>query len=158
MKILFIALSCFGTMLAFQNCSKAQFQPTDQLANSSASSVSNEEPPPAPKLTVLTGDWGADRVANFSVSEDGAYLDLACAGAEISGKVEANEQGEFEADGLWHHEGGATPIGGFPTTPVHFKGKIDGKILSLSLSFKDGSTANDFQLVSGVTALLMRCY
>ncbi len=102
------------------------------------------------------GTWGANE-ANFTVSDQGALLEMGCAIAQISGAINVNEIGEFKVEGIFQRQGGAEPIGGFRQIPAQFHGTVDGNSLTLIVSVNDSSEVSTLVLSFGVTGRLLRC-
>ncbi len=116
--------------------------------------------------TLKIGDWGAANdpknefkfiSALFSVTENGASLDLGCGMGYIPGPIILDGNNSFEVEGQFKHEGGAEPVEGFPTFRALYNGQVVGNKLHLSYSIEGSQAVNTVDLTYGLSGQLLRC-
>ena len=89
-------------------------------------------PPPGPNLAV--GTWGGDD-AGVIVSEFAAHVHVGCTSGDIAGAIPLGADGSFRIDGDYQPR--AYPVATGPTVPAQFRGRVAGRILTLSVTVND---------------------
>lgn len=109
--------------------------------------------------TVSVGRWGGRHVG-MEVTGEGAQLDFDCAHATISQPLNIDANGNYDVTGLYTPEHGGPVRLGEDTSgqPAHFKGRLTGKSLTLTITL-DGSSESigPFTLEQGKYARIMKC-
>ncbi len=113
---------------------------------------------PAPKRSVPEGDWGGPHVA-LKVTSAGARLELDCAHGGIDEAIALDDDGRFEARGLYVKESaGPARSEGSSGRPARYSGRVDGDTLSLKIVLADsGATVGSFTLERGRFARIVKC-
>ncbi len=151
-------------------CQKTNFATLNSETIAAVTNSALDDRSAKPILFLQNGEWGASSInserkiiqALFSVSENGAILDLGCGMGVISKQIEIDENGFFDTAGTFQYQGGAQPVYGYPELKAHFHGQVIGNILVLAYSLdgsEEQSLANESSLTLnlGVTGQLLRC-
>jgi hypothetical protein len=109
--------------------------------------------------TVSIGHWGGQHVG-MEVTGEGATLDFDCAHATINQPLTVNANGSFDVSGFYTQEHGGPVRSNEDQSgqPAHFKGRLTGKSLSLTITL-EGSSASigPFTLELGKTPRIFKC-
>lgn len=110
------------------------------------------------RRTVLTGEWGGERIL-FQAAAEGAVVELDCAHGAVEGAIRLDSEGRFDAGGTYVQErGGPVREGGEDARPARYAGRVEGKTMTLTIAVGDGGeTLGPFELVRGRSARLTKC-
>jgi hypothetical protein len=109
--------------------------------------------------TVSVGRWGGNHIA-IDVTSSGAQLDFDCAHATITEPIQLDANGNFNVPGLYAQEhGGPVRMGEDQDgKPAHFKGRITGKTLTLTITLDGSSEAvGSYTLEQGKFSRIRKC-
>jgi hypothetical protein len=109
--------------------------------------------------TVTIGTWGGRHVG-MQVTGDGAQLDFDCAHATITQPLKLNSDGSFDAQGLYvkEHGGPVRSDEDQSGQPAHFKGKLTGQTMTLTITLEGTAEAiGPFTLEHGKYARIFKC-
>jgi hypothetical protein len=96
----------------------------------------------------------------MEVTGDGAQLDFDCANATITQPLTLDGNGNFNAAGKYMQEhGGPVRLGEDQSgKPAHFKGRVTGKTLTLTITLDGASESiGPYTLELGKFARIMKC-
>jgi hypothetical protein len=96
-------------------------------------STSSPEFVAAPGVIAL-GIWGGDS-AGLIVSDTSAHLHIACTSGDVSGRVAVDASGRFDVAGSYRLR--EFPIAGGPPLPARFVGRLQGTVVTLSVTVDD---------------------
>lgn len=104
------------------------------------------------------GEWGGEGVAAV-IETASATFEFDCAHASVSGGLSFDEDGSFEASGVWVPEGGPISEQDPPDElEAVFRGRISGTSMSLEVDIIPRDvTAGPYQLRRGETPFLRKC-
>lgn len=108
---------------------------------------------------VTPGNWGATGIA-VVVEENGVKIEFDCAVGEIKEKLTVDENGEFNADGLYTPESFGPIREDNPpkSQPARYEGKISGDTMTLNVRLIDKKEKiGDYTLERGKFARLRKC-
>ncbi|MDX6695390.1 MAG: hypothetical protein QOF02_2993 [Blastocatellia bacterium] len=108
---------------------------------------------------VSVGRWGGNHIA-MDVTSSGAQLDFDCAHATITEPIQMDANGNFNAPGLYAQEhGGPVRMGEDQDgKPAHFKGRVTGKTLTLTITLDSSSEAvGSYTLEQGKFSRIRKC-
>jgi hypothetical protein len=151
-SLIFLAFVCFSGM----GCQKQALVDQASLTKVEIAAIGTDP--------LRTGYWGA--VANsgqskflqglFSVTDSGAQLDFGCGLGTVIGQIRVNQAGEFNVDGNYQNEGGATPEGGYPSRYMNLRGLVSGNQLILNI-YLEGNEPFSMTFNYEQTGSLLRC-
>lgn len=105
------------------------------------------------------GTWGGNHIS-LVVGADGAEVEYDCAHGSIKSPLAVDSEGRFDLLGTHTIERpgpvreGQDP----PSRPVRFQGRIEGKQMTLKVTFTDtGEEAGEFTLTQGGAGRLHKC-
>lgn len=109
---------------------------------------------------VAAGAWGGTGV-RLHVGGAGAEVEFDCAHGRM-GKLTRDARGQFSVRGVFVRErGGPVRLGDTEREePARFSGRVEGKTMTLTLSFDDGNENSEpltFTLTQGATGRLRKC-
>lgn len=107
----------------------------------------------------LRGTWGSDQ-AVLEVHDHYADLTVPCGVGHIDGRIVLDRKGRFRIAGTFTHLRGVRPAPDTPpaaSEPVHFRGRVIGDTLELSVEFSDRNQTNIYILKRGVAAQVPLC-
>jgi len=103
------------------------------VAACGACGTSGPEPALAPGVLPL-GTWGGDS-AGLIVSDTASHLHIACTFGDVSGRVPVDASGRFDVAGSYVLR--AFPIAVGPSLPARFVGRVDGSVVTLTVTVDD---------------------
>jgi hypothetical protein len=106
--------------------------------------------------SLKSGIWGSDDT-QFSVATDSANLNFGCGNAMFSKSISLNADNTFDIDGTYQSGGGAMPVGGFTTSPIHLHGVVAGDVLTLNTVDAKGAIQNTVTLTFGFSKRMTYC-
>lgn len=109
--------------------------------------------------TVSIGRWGGSHIV-MDVNGEGAQLDFDCAHATITQPLNIDANGNYDVKGLYTKEhGGPVRMGEDQSgQPAHFKGRLTGKTLTLTITLDNSSESiGPYTLEQGKSARIMKC-
>ena len=92
--------------------------------------------PPADGLIAL-GTWGGDS-AGLIVGDTATHVHIACTFGDVSGRIRVSATGEFDVSGSYMLR--AFPVAIGPTVPARFTGRVDGSIVTMTVTVNDTVT------------------
>jgi hypothetical protein len=114
----------------------------------------------------LSGTWGGDHIG-MMVSDSSATLEYDCAHGSIDEPIEPDDNGEFEMQGIYVFEHGQqfAPIDGPASNgenpdehPALYKGRIDGKVMTLIVILTDTEKeVGSYSLTLGAVPNVNKC-
>lgn len=104
------------------------------------------------------GQWGGEHIS-MDVTGRGATVEYDCAHATIERRIAVDRNGRFDVSGIQFPEhGGPVRQGQDTGYAVHFKGQVNGKTMTLSVSNSvTKELIGTFTLVHGTEVRLMKC-
>lgn len=109
--------------------------------------------------TVSIGQWGGWHVA-MDVTAGGAKLEFDCAHAIINQPLKLDSRGRFEVKGFYaaEHGGPVRADEDQSGQPAHFKGRLEGQALTLTVTLDNSSTsAGPYTLEHGRRPRVTKC-
>lgn len=109
--------------------------------------------------TVSIGSWGGQHI-RMEVDANGAQLDFDCAHATINQPLKLDANGNFDATGFYVQERGGPVRANEDQSgqPAHFKGRLAGKALTLTIVLDSSADAiGPFTLELGKNARIFKC-
>ena len=109
---------------------------------------------------INSGTWGGEHIVMI-VTDSSTTLDYDCAHGSIDESIKTNEDGEFNATGVYIFEkGGPIRIGDIPDKhPALYSGNIKNKEMTLIVKLTDSNTVIDtFSLNFGSDPVIYKCY
>jgi hypothetical protein len=105
------------------------------------------------------GTWGGQGIG-LTVEENHAVLQFDCASGEVNSQIKVAKDGSFDVAGtLSTRSPGPTRVGPESNAKnVRYKGKVDGKSMTLAIVDQDGKTLSSHTLELGAGARIHRCY
>jgi len=92
------------------------------------------ETPTGAKDRVLAGTWGGDN-AGVIVTDTSAHVHIGCTVGNVHQALETDAEGRFDVPGLYNIT--AYPVYRGPDHPSRFTGRIDGKVMTLTVQLTD---------------------
>lgn len=92
--------------------------------------------PPADGLIAL-GTWGGDS-AGLIVGDTATHVHIACTFGDVSGRIRVSATGEFDVSGSYMLR--AFPVAIGPTVPARFTGRVDGSVVTMTVTVNDTVT------------------
>ena len=86
--------------------------------------------PTGAKDRVLAGTWGGDN-AGVIVTDTSAHVHIGCTVGDVHQPLETDPEGRFDVPGLYNIT--AYPVYRGPDHPARFTGRIDGKVMTLTV-------------------------
>ena len=83
---------------------------------------------------VLAGTWGGDN-AGVIVTDTSAHVHIGCTVGDVHQPLETDPEGRFDVPGLYNIT--AYPVYRGPDHPARFTGRIDGKVMTLTVQLTD---------------------
>lgn len=97
----------------------------------------------------VLGEWGGTQ-ASLSLSTAGGTVAYACGAGTIAAGWTLAADGTFNATGTHAFGGGPVPIGGRPPHPARYNGRVDGDVLTMTVTITDlAQTIGPLRLVRG---------
>lgn len=124
-----------------------------------ALTVAASTPTPAP-ASVPEGVWGGTGI-RVEVREGKAKIELDAAHGETDGPLVLDGSGAFDAAGTFARERPGPTRAGAPEKgePAHFRGTVDGDVLTLTVTVgRDSVAAGPLQARRGALARLRKMY
>jgi len=90
--------------------------------------------PTGAKDRVLAGTWGGDN-AGVIVTDTSAHVHIGCTVGDVHQPLETDPEGRFDVPGLYNIT--AYPVYRGPDHPARFAGRIDGKVMTLTVQLTD---------------------
>ena len=90
--------------------------------------------PTGAKDRVLAGTWGGDN-AGVIVTDTTAHVHIGCTVGDVHQALETDAEGRFDVPGLYNIT--AYPVYRGPDHPARFTGRIDGKVMTLTVQLTD---------------------
>lgn len=119
--------------------------------------VTDDAPEP---MALPEGSWGGQGV-RLAITESGAAIEFDCAAGSITVPVLVDEQGQFEAAGVYVLERGGPLLEGTPppaAVAATYAGSTDGEVMRLTVTLPGtGEEVGSFELSNGVQAQLDKC-
>lgn len=140
-----VALGMVLAAVQLSSCSDAIETPSQQPGSAA--------PNPAPTTTDFTmqsGSYGGENI-EMKVTDSGTDFNFGCADGKITGKIEPDSTGAFEAPGTYRSTAGPVPDGGYITSAARYEGTVNRGIVRLTVSYTEGDRAE--QLVVRDAAL-----
>jgi len=106
---------------------------------------------------VPNGDWGGEHV-RLTVADTGGKVEFDCAHGSLDGPLTLDAGGRFDVKGRLVAEGG--PVMKDETVnarPARYRGRTDGKSMSLEVTLEGGDSAGTFSLARNARAKLVKC-
>lgn len=107
---------------------------------------------------VRTGVWGGESV-RLDVTDSGGTVEYDCAHGTINDAMTLDERNRFALSG-WHVQESGGPIadGELPRRAASYRGQVDGDIMTLTVTFTDGTPSlGPFTLTYGKAGRLRKC-
>src|SRR5512138_597921 len=104
------------------------------------------------------GDWAGEHV-RLTVVDTGAKVEFDCAHGTLDGPLTLDADGRFDVKGTLVGEGG--PVRKDPDAnarPARYRGRTDGKRMSLEVTLESGESAGTFSLSRNGRVKLVKCY
>ncbi len=109
------------------------------------------------RRTLPAGTWGGDHI-RLEVTTEGAAVELDCAHGAISGPIQVDGKGRFDAAGTFVREhGGPVREGEEDSQPARYTGRVQGGTMTLTITVADGATHGPYELNRGRTPRLTKC-
>ncbi len=105
------------------------------LAVSSCDGRNTVAPPERDRLAL--GTWGGDN-AGLIVTDSVAHLHIGCTFGDIEGRIALDASGAFTRDGTYQPR--AYPIVSGPPVPARFTGRVQGRMLIVTVTVNDTVT------------------
>jgi hypothetical protein len=116
--------------------------------------------PAAPAKTVPNGVWGGEHI-RMEVSDSGADIEFDCARGSISQRLELDDKGRFQVQGIYMAESPApAAVDGRLTASgvkATYTGTLNGSSLHLEVFIEGQDTPRTFDLVQGDQGHLAKC-
>ncbi len=106
-----------------------------------------------------TGTWGGNHI-RLVVGAEGAEVEYDCAHGSIKPPLAVDSEGRFDLLGTHTIERpGPVRLGQDPPSrPVSFEGRLEGKQMTLKVTFTDtAESVGEFTLTHGSEGLLRKC-
>ena len=101
----------------------------------SCNSRSTVAPPERDRVSL--GTWGGDN-SGLIVTDSLAHLHIGCTFGDIEGRIALDASGAFTRDGSYQPR--AYPIVSGPPVPARFTGRVQGRVLTVTVTVNDTVT------------------
>lgn len=110
----------------------------------------------AAATAIARGSWGGAG-AEATLTDEGATFRFQCAEGRIAAPLHLNEDGSFEANGLFTRSGGRQLDAPAAQKSVTYRGRIEEKTLLLVVDFDDSESDREYTLYRDRDAQLKNC-
>ena len=104
---------------------------------------------------VVEGTWGGDN-AGLIATDSSAHVHIGCTVGDTKQPIVTGPDGRFDEAGLYNVT--AYPVYRGPDHPARFTGRVDGRIMTLTVSLTDTAvTLGPVKLIYGATPRMGPC-
>ena len=108
-----------------------------------------------PEGQVVMGTWGGDN-AGLIASDSSAHVHIGCTVGDTKQPIVTGPDGRFDEAGLYNVT--AYPVYRGPDHPARFTGRVDGRIMTLTVSLTDTAvTLGPVKLIYGAQPRMGPC-